>query len=415
MRVATLQLYQDSIRVINNQNYKLNHIQEQLATGLRVLTPADDPTAATRALDLSNRVAENEQYLRNGGFLESKLMLEESSMQGVEDIMQRVRELTIQAGSEILSPLDRAAISSEVRQLYKQTVSISNSVDSNGEYLFAGYQSAQTPFIKNAVGDIVYNGDQGQRMLSIAPDVQIASGDSGFDVFEDIKNGNGTFYVDMNMANTGNAVIGANSLVGNFVLDDYTIDFTQAVPTDPITYTVSGAVSGVVTTGTYATVQDIQDAQVNNDELEQVISFNGVQLEIAGTPADTDQLFVRPSQNQSIFTTMKDLINTLEITGKEPADLARVRHGINRALGDLNQDMDHISRIRTDVGARLNAIDQQSFISENLITEMQTIRSNLVDIDYPTAISKLNQEILGLQSAQRTFVRVQNLSIFNFL
>lgn len=411
MRISTTFFMQQGVDAITNQQQKISKLQLQLASGTRVLTPSDDPAASTRALSLDQVFSQQEQYIKNAVFAESKLSLEEDAIDTTENSLQRIKELAIAAASQLNGENDRLTMATEVRQLFNQIVSTANYRDPTGEYLFAGFQSKTKPFNLDNSGNVVYAGDQGQRIVNIGNQVQVAVNDPGDEVFNAIRNGNGIFAVAAGNTNTGTGLIGEGSTNGTFISDTYMLQFTQVLATDDITYTITGASSGVVGSGTYATAAQISA----NDELSGSFSFNGAQIDISGRPANSDTFSVSPSSNQDLFTTINNFISALEMESDDATERAAVQNGINRSITDLNQSMDHLITRRTDIGARRNTIEKQNIINEDFNQEITAIRSRLMDLDYAQAISDMNQEMLGLEAAQRTFVRMQDLSIFNYL
>ncbi len=85
------------------------------------------------------------------------------------------------------------------------------------------------------------------------------------------------------------------------------------------------------------------------------------------------------------------------------------------ALGDIDQAIDRISLTRSSVGARLNAIDEQKTANEAFGVAVEQVRSNLEDLDYAKAVSRFNQQLAALQASQQSFMKIQDLNLFNFL
>ena len=77
--------------------------------------------------------------------------------------------------------------------------------------------------------------------------------------------------------------------------------------------------------------------------------------------------------------------------------------------------MNNLERIRSQVGSRLNAMDSQENLNDAYSLQLQTTLSRLEDLDYAEAITRLEQQLTGIQAAQQSFVRIQGLSLFNFL
>lgn len=401
MRISTSQTYQQAINNILDQQAQLTKTQLQLGSGRRLLTAADDPAAASQALGIQQALSSTTQYQANGNAVRARLGLTETALTGVGDLLQHVRTLAVQANNATQTNETRAAIAIEVRARLDELLALANTTDANGEYLFAGFQGKVQPFSRTAGGAYSYSGDQGQRYLQVGPTRQIAVGDSGSAVFQAIRNGNGVFVTAHNAGNSGTGVISPGSVTGAFVSDTYTLSFTQVLSTDPITYTVTGAVSGVVASGTYASGA--------------AISFNGAQISVTGAPANGDSFTISPSANQDMFTTLKNLAVALETPVSGAAAQAKLHNSMNRALTDLDQALGKALEIRAGVGARLNAVDTQQVQHEHLSVELQKTLSSLQDVDYAQAASLLNQQLLALQAAQQAFVKTQGLSLFNYL
>ena len=191
MRIGTLQMFRQGINSILDQQAKLFETQNQLATGKRINSPGDDPTGAAQLVGLSESSKITAQYQDNILAARTRLELEDTALGSVGDVLQRVRELTIQALNDTNSATDRAAIATEVRQLADEVIGLANRKDGNGQFMFAGFQVLTQPFSETAPGVFAYAGDQGQRQIQIGSARQIADGDSGQAVFMDIPDGGG--------------------------------------------------------------------------------------------------------------------------------------------------------------------------------------------------------------------------------
>lgn len=401
MRVSTQQLQRQGVNAMLEQQALLGKTQLQVSTGRRILTPADDPSASAQVLGLMKEKEVTGRYQSNADAARARLSMEEQTLTGAGDVLQRIKELALQANNGTQNNATRGMLASEIRLRLDELLAMANSRDANGEYLFSGYQGLTQPFDRNAAGGFDYNGDEGQRYLQIGPARQVAVSDSGTEVFRAIRNGNGVFSTRENPANTGNGVIDPGTVTGAFVPDNYTIAFTQILPTDPITYSVTGAASGVVASGTYTSGNSI--------------AFGGAKVQIGGTPANGDTFTVTPSANQDIFTTVQNFIDALETPVTNPASQAHFNNAMSRVIGDLDNGLDNVLNVRATLGARINAIDAQKNINDGFNLQVQETLSSLQDLDYAEAVSRLNLQLTGLQAAQQSFAKIQGLSLFNFL
>ena len=116
-----------------------------------------------------------------------------------------------------------------------------------------------------------------------------------------------------------------------------------------------------------------------------------------------------------MFATLDELIGALEGTTGTTPDAATQRQGIDNALARLDRIETRFLEVRSDIGGRLNTLDsvEESIAEQSL--SLETLTSEIRDLDYAEAITRLQQELVTLQAAQQSFVRIQGLSLFNFL
>jgi flagellar hook-associated protein 3 FlgL len=741
MRISTNTIYQSAATRLSDLQSSLVQKQQQIATGRRMLTPADDPVASARALEVTQAQSTNTQFATNRQNAKDSLNQEESALTSVTSILQDVRTLAVSAGNPTLNDTDRKSLATQLQGQFNQLLGLANSVDGTGNYLFSGYQTNTQPFWASATG-ATYAGDQGPRMLQVGPTQKLAMSDTGIDVFERNRTGNGQFSTSAVATNTGTGVISSGSVVvtngygtstpatitnfnfgqaavaqidgtsdpktvttfdfslaasagapattvsgsavtpadwstsgtaahftftddtvtnltvtldtldgtggtaaitnainaqlaaagsntvasingsgnlqftsgetgaasvsphivtqgaaldaawgtaGSFVATpgqdtvysgaNFTVDGTPitlngadtdingvaaeitskmqasalgpnysasvvsgqivitqagsiapvaitgadagaiaagitdspgvagsaAIPTTNATFSVDGTpitlngndtdVTGVAAeltskmqasalgadysasvvngklvithAGTQAAVA-ITGADANaiaagitdqpgvagnvpppiSDQYRldfssstpgtitysivdtttsttlssgnpytsgQAITFNGMQFNITGTPANGDQFTVQPSVNQSIFTTLKDLINVLNTPAGGSVGQTKLTNGLNTAQDDLGHALDNILTVRATVGSRLNSIDALDSNGSDKDLQYSTTLSQLQDLDYTKAITELTQQQTTLTAAQQSFVKISGLSLFNYL
>ncbi|MBI3188558.1 MAG: flagellar hook-associated protein FlgL [Gammaproteobacteria bacterium] len=397
MRVSTSYIHMQGVKNILEQQAKLIRTQDELAQGKKILVPSDNPSAAARVLDINEALAQITQYEENGNYATQRLNLEETTIDSSINVLQRVRELAIQAGNTGTYDLQaQKAIAAEMKEKLKELLDYANTKDATGDYLFAGFQSKILPFTTDAAGNYIYNGDQGQLALQIGSSRQVASTDSGAEVYQLNRTGNGVFTTDANITNGGTGRISTGSVVtpSLYPEQDYSIimaevfsvnvntgsslgtvnvasslatnaqdpDFSSRVniffdPVNPagtfdvinpatgavlqndVVYTTGMTVSqngwqvelaglpqpgdtlsitpnplqyeyNVINKTTGATVLAAQPYTAGS-----AIAFDGIQVEISGQPVDGDVFTVEASRHQDIFTTLQNLITSLETPG----------------------------------------------------------------------------------------------------
>jgi flagellar hook-associated protein 3 FlgL len=186
-RVSTSMLFDRGINAMLERQSALSRAQMQISTGKRILTPKDDPPGAAYVLDLRTSITQVEQYQDNAIRAESRLELQEATLKGVDDLMPRIMELAIQGQNDTYTPAARQAIAQEMRQLNDELMALANTRDSDGEYIFAGYDADAAPFSNPADGVFAYSGDMGVRTLQISATRQLQDRENGFDVFMNIE------------------------------------------------------------------------------------------------------------------------------------------------------------------------------------------------------------------------------------
>lgn len=190
MRISSIQVFNNGVSGLQRNYANVTRTQEQISTGKRILSPADDPVASVRLLQLDQQQALLGQYQDNLTAARNSLNQEETSINSLVNVLQRVRELTVQAGGGALSADDRRAIAKELAERESEMLNLMNTRNARGEYLFAGYLGKTEPFVRNPDGTYSYFGDEGQRSLQVAGSTQVAINDNGKRLFEDVSNAN---------------------------------------------------------------------------------------------------------------------------------------------------------------------------------------------------------------------------------
>jgi flagellar hook-associated protein 3 FlgL len=147
-----------------------------------------------------------------------------------------------------------------------------------------------------------------------------------------------------------------------------------------------------------------------------VTQIPGISFSIQGTPAVGDTFTVKPSTDQSLFTTVQNLITAFRTNIAGNATLgATVRNTINAGMANLDQALTNVSNVQASIGSRMSELNSLSNISADLNLQYQSKISALQDLDYPSAISQFETQQLQLQAAQKSFAQISGLSLFNYL
>lgn len=208
MRISSIQAFNNGVSGLGRNYSNLIRTQEQISSGNRILTPADDPVASVRLLQLEQQQAVLKQYSDNLTAAKNSLTQEETTLNSVNTVLQRVRELAVQAGGGALSAEDRKSISKELAEREAELLNLMNSRNARGEYLFSGFLGKNEPFVRNPDGTYSYFGDEGQRTLQVASSTNVAINDNGKRLFEDVTNADRV----INAGGVNNAALGPSPI-----------------------------------------------------------------------------------------------------------------------------------------------------------------------------------------------------------
>ncbi len=410
MRITTLQSYRSGVATMLQRQEELNKTQEQVSSGVRVTTAADDPIAATKILQLQQDLALREQYDDNMTAAKNRLELEESALSSVTDYYNRLEELMVEAGNGSLTQADREMIATEVNEIQEALVDLFNTKDSNGEYIFAGFQGGNAPFVQNATGRYDYVGDEGQRILSISTSTTVASGDSGKDLFVDIVAASPTFTARVDQTNTGDITVNPGYVVdeeayAGFYPDDIIITFNAESAIDPAgpNYTVTRASDGRVVEG-LANVTYVDGGEIR---------AAGIIVSVSGNPEPGDQAMADSSAKQGITDTLNRLIGGLNTLGDNTTDKETLSYLLKDSLDNLANALASVNEVQSKIGARLNVIDNTSELSADIQLVNKGVLSQLQDVDLAEAVSLLALQTTILEAAQQSYTTINRLSLFN--
>ena len=401
MRLSTAGMHRSNIDAILDHQVKLSKTQNQLATGKKFQSASEDPIGYARASGLDRKLADNTQYGRNANIIQSRLSYEEQTLADMTSVLQSARDSALAGANATLGQSERKMIANQVRQNLAALMDMANRQDGNGEYLFAGTSTATRPFAQGASG-VIYQGDQTTRQIRISSTQSLADAHAGVDAFMGITERNGVFRTTVSAANTGNATIGAGTVTNPtaWVPDNYTLQFTSATDWQVVDDTLP--TPNVIATGTGFVPG-------------QSISFRGITVTVAGTPAVNDSFDIRTAQKVDVFAMLDALATTLAGGATGAQTDAEFNTNIGAAIANIDQALDHVVGVRSEVGARLQAIDNATDTRESEAVDLQSLLSDLRDVDYAKAISLLNQQYSGLQAAQAAYTRIAQMSLFDYL
>ncbi len=533
MRISSIQIFNIANNSMADANEAIIKTQEQLSSGQRVITPADDPVAATKIMQLNEELSSISQYRDNMNIAENNLVLEESALNGVNNLILRIQEIAVQAGNTAtLSKSEYGTLAAEVDARLDELRNILNTQNANGDFIFGGYKSRTEPFTGDPGKGFKYNGDEGQQFIQIANGTTIAVSDSGKTAFVDIPSSAHTITTSASPSNTSNPPVEISvgnvtdrAIFDDFYPEDMVITFnaetnvtpagknftaterstgriivenqayasgdeveingisfrmagspTSGIAPVPATrsfgadsataaydFALNGTESFTITvagrTETFALTANINNTTELAAELNDTGNGNsaklanlgisvdsngfqmpkGIQIFIAGEtdPSVTsvlglnalsgsvssdgelaqpgDRLFIDSTNKQDILTTMTRFSEAMSSFDSTQDSRDFMAETVAETLENLSSTQTSVLDVTSRLGARFNTVESTRAL--HLDSELVTseLLSELRDIDYAEAATRLSAQSLILQAAQASFLRVSQLSLFNQL
>lgn len=190
MRISTAFYFQTGLNSLNRQQGDLVHVFQQLGSGKRMITAADDPLAAAQALRLGQSQSMNARFSENREVAMRALGEEENVLMSLIPQVNEVKTRLIEVANGTLSQTDRETIADVLVEMKKSIQGLMNAQDANGQYLFSGSKGDTAPFEKadveidgETVQRYVYQGNESPRHIQADQTRQIDSADNGRKLF----------------------------------------------------------------------------------------------------------------------------------------------------------------------------------------------------------------------------------------
>jgi flagellar hook-associated protein 3 FlgL len=407
MRISTGQLYDRTIQSVLDNQADLSDIQQQLASGKKLLRPSDDPVGAAQVVRLTEQIERINQYKKNSNLLVNSLEQEETVLKSVNTAVDRARVLMLQSGSGIVGTEDRTAIANEINQIKDQVFDLMNSRNPSGEYIFAGFQSGSPAFDFNpSASGNKYNfeGDGGENKIQISDNVSLQKNNSGLDIFEDVLSRiKSTISGSVGATNVSLNVQGQNA----FDKFHYTNYDAVTPANNQFQISILSATQAQITNLGSGAILDTVDFTSGS-----AILFKGLEFNLTGNTGDTVNFQLESPQKKNIAETLNDFVSALNNENIADGDFLEA---LSDVIVGVENSQTSIANAISKVGARRNIAD--SVFASNLDFEIsnRTARSNIEEVDYAKAVSELSRQETALQAAQATFSRVTGTSLFDFI
>ena len=373
-------------------------------TGLN--TAGDDPVAAIGIDNLKQKNALVDQFVKNIDYATNHIQQAESQLGQADTLVGSMKESVLRGINGSMTSAERQVIADDMRQSLEQLMSIANTKDESGNYIFAGNKTNSAPFAFNNNGDVVYSGDSGIRKSNIAAGVQVNTNVPGDAAFMNAPNAMGDYGVNYSSLQQGDFVVSSAKVTDTASYVDNNYTYTFAFTDDG-----AGGLNVEVTDNATPTANIVYPAA--SFDASSPIEFNGMKINITGEPEIGDTFSIEEVAQVSIFDTFSKVIALFE-SGNDtqtPAGQSELAQLLNNIDSGVNQ----MSQQRSLTGNSLKVLQQYSdnHTDEKLINT--SALSKLEDLDFASAVTEFEKQQLALSAASSLFSKVSSTSLFDYI
>ncbi|MBR9726757.1 flagellar hook-associated protein FlgL [Shewanella intestini] len=399
MRVSTGQIYNQTASNILQKQSETNKVLDQLMTGKRVNTSGDDPVASIGIDNLNQRNALVDQYVKNIEYTKNRLGVTEGKISSTESLLNSMREDLQRGANGSLATNERQMVAEDMKNSLNELMSIANSQDESGHYLFGGTQVNTIPFAFDANGSAVYSGDSGVRNSVVSSDVLIAANAPGDSVFMNAPNPLGDYGVNYLPSQQGDFTVESAKIsnTATHVSGQYTFNFV-----DNAGVTDLQVVDPTGTTTTFA-----------NYDPSTPVTVNGLEVKLDGKPVAGDSITLEPQETVSILDSMNDAIAFLE--DPDAVSTPQNKSKLAQLLNNIDSGQNQVSTARSTAGNSLKSLENLTSTHEDEKVINSSALSLLEDLDYSKAVTDYKQHELALDAVSSAFSKVGNMSLFNYI
>lgn len=404
-RTSTMSFYDNAVSEFNGLQEAIANSLRRISTGKQLLSPAENPSAASQVLITKQASALNTQYAVNRGNANTALSTADGVLGSVTNLMNSLSARIVEAGNGTLSPADKATMAQQFQNELDQLMTLANSKDANGNYLFSGTATNIAPYSVGSNGG-QYNGNQIAQFLQANTSQQIPITVAGNSIFGNIQVSPNAYFGTANANNASAATISSGTVVNASAVtnDNYAITFTSSTSYDVVD-TSTGA---VISTG-------------NPYTSGAPITVGGVQFTVTdgappnAAPAAGDQFAVQPG-NQNIFQVITNVITALKQPMNTPQDQTNFANSIAQANNSIKASLNNVVAVRGQLGNSLQQVASLNDVGDVVGLSYQSAIDSLEGVDLAQEISELAQRQIAYEAAQQAFIKTtQSIGLINKL
>ncbi|WCE28988.1 flagellar hook-associated protein FlgL [Vibrio sp. SCSIO 43137] len=394
-RIASFHNYQSVQNDLRRQENKIFHNQAQLASGKKLLNSSDDPLATHYIQSIGQQTEQLRQYMDAIVLVRNRLEHHEVLVANSEDYADKAKRTVMEMINGSHSAEDRIAKTRELEEIADNLLTLANSQDESGNYIFAGTKPKNQPFFRDNQGNVSYSGDDYQRKMKVSNQLEMPTNDPGSKMYMQIANPFGDYSPSYQL-----------QPASELLLERATnLDFN-----DNASYTVTFVDMG---TGKFGYQLEKDGSVVGAAEFDPAVGIKneGLTIQLKGQITAGDSITISPKKTISIFDSFKQAI---DLSGTSVSDTNATAE-LQRITEEFAAAFIHLGKARTDVGARMNTLDIQEDLHEDFKLTLAKSKSAFEDLDYSQAVIDFNENSLALEASQKAFGKTKDLTLFNYI
>lgn len=415
MRISTTMQFTRNLNFIQRSNSSVDQAANKYNTGLKFQTAGEDPAGMSSKVKYEGSIAAYDQYKADGILADNALSEEETAMQSLWEALSSIYTRLQQCidGSNDQSSMN--AIADEIEQMRDHLFNLTNTQNTEGEYIFSGADSSRPCFTLTSDGHYTCQADGSTRSVQVAPNVAVQVSDSGLDIFENCKLAYEMSYKDATGASmaTPDIAYGGVSDYGDFndLFEQYYSSATGVANQLRIEVT---APAGDAKTSTFE-LYDPAGTKIYEGEVKSngYIDVKGMEFELGSpTYAGTINIDLKKPRNDNILNQLTDIVSTIRNEGMNKS--AKIG-AITRVEEDVNIAMTHYDSYRGKIGARQNTITDVLQSNEALSNIKKESKANVSEIDAFEAASNLVVANNQLTVSRQIYSNLTKQSLFDYI
>jgi flagellar hook-associated protein 3 FlgL len=408
-RVASALSQQTGLDALMHRQQALTQSQARLVSGKRIDRASDDPAGAARAERALADQTRSEGLLRTVGASRNAMSLAESSIGNAVDLLQTARETVIEAGNGVRNAADLSLLADRLKQVRGQLLSVANTDNGAGHFVFGGQGSDRLPFVDTGTG-VAYQGHAGTADGSLSEELPLAV--DGGALWLKARTGNGVFETSRQVGATSMAWIDAGQVSDPSAL---TLADGQRAEVSFDTAT-RYSVHLVASDGSRTPMPDAASNTHDYVSGTPIAGLPGMSVSVSGKAAVGDTFTIAPSSAKlSVFDALDRVIDVLGASVTTAPSADDQAQALNHGLRDLDQVLGNLQKVRSQAGETLNRIDGLDERTQGRVLSDKSTRSEAEDLDMAQGISEFTTQQTSYQAALQSYSMVRKLSLFDYI